>query len=91
MKDCEGHEPQTEREPYRPEDRACKAYVALTNGSNDWHESYLVIADDLRDAIIDLLADLRHLCDVEGLDFSAINRRSYLYYRQEPKFTKRRQ
>lgn len=33
--------------------------------------------------IVDLLANLRHLCDREGLDFSNLDRMAYQHYIEE--------
>jgi len=35
------------------------------------------------DAIVDLLADLRHACDLLGLDYAELDRIALSYYRQE--------
>jgi hypothetical protein len=35
------------------------------------------------DAIVDLLADLRHVCDLLGLDYAELDRIALSYYRQE--------
>ena len=39
--------------------------------------------DDPADALCDLLADLRHLCDALGLDYAAADRTAYQYYLEE--------
>jgi hypothetical protein len=35
------------------------------------------------DAVIDLMADLRHACDLLGLDYAELDRIALSYYRQE--------
>ena len=35
------------------------------------------------ETIIDILADIRHLCDEVGLDFGALDKQAYTYYIQE--------
>ncbi len=38
---------------------------------------------DPEDAITDMLADLRHLCDGLNLDFAQLDRKAYKYYIEE--------
>ncbi len=42
------------------------------------------VYDDTGDgAIVDMLADLRHLCDARRLDFAKLDRRAYRSYADE--------
>ncbi len=39
--------------------------------------------EDLEDVVVDILTDLRHLCDAEGLDFAQHDRTAYQHYLEE--------
>lgn len=57
--------------------RAMRAHKALAaNGTGQSTHS-----DE--EAIIDLLANLRHLCDLRGLDFAKLDRVAYSHYVEE--------
>lgn len=71
IKDCEGHdEGHDEESMLSPAVRACKAYVALCSGYGKHHDAYM--DGDLETAIVDMLADLEHLANHEGLDFERL-------------------
>lgn len=46
-------------------------------------DSYEDAEDDPEIGVIDMLVDLRHLCDALGLDFAKLDRRAYGYYAEE--------
>ena len=46
-------------------------------------ETGLTKADGLDTAIADLLADIRHLCDLKGFSYADLDRRAYLNYLPE--------
>lgn len=77
IKDCEGHE----ESPLDPATRACKAYVALCSGYGEYHDAYM--DGDIREAIIDILADLEHLAEHEGLDFEDLSLIATKHYYSE--------
>ncbi len=39
--------------------------------------------DDEVDAVTDLLANIRHYCDVNDIDFATCDRRAYAHYTEE--------
>jgi hypothetical protein len=59
--------------------RAETAYAALVEGCRVRGE--LINCDE--DALYDLLADLRHFCDANDLNFAEIDRRAYQAYLAE--------
>lgn len=81
MKDCEGHYQENAGAEATNIERACCAYVTLCTGGNDHHDQY--VFDSVGNAIVDILADLRHLCDVEKLDFAHLDARAYSHYCEE--------
>ncbi len=38
------------------------------------------VREDSKTEIVDLLADLRYLCDIRGLDFAALDEMAYDHY-----------
>lgn len=72
----EEHHETPESEPSgSPSDRPGKAMEALDIAGYE--------ARDLPSAIADLLTDLRHLCDREGLAFHELDRRAHRHYAEE--------
>lgn len=51
------------------DERACRAQMAVDLGEEGGDS-----------AIVDLLANLRHLCDREGLDFAELDSMAYIHY-----------
>jgi len=79
--DCEGHEEADRNAEPTNEEHACKAWVTLCQ-DGEHHDAY-ASCGEVDTAIVDMLADLRHLCDLEELDFSAIDSRAYAHYAEE--------
>ena len=88
MNDCQGHRENQSRKhvDVTSAERGCKANVALTL-EGQHHDAYF--DGDLEIAIVDLLADLRHLCVVEALDYSAIDAKAQAHFDVEIRITKR--
>lgn len=63
-------------------ERVCKARTLLSTPT-EHHDEYGPPNQSLDEGIIDLLADLRHLCDAEGLDFAELDRMAHDHYKVE--------
>jgi len=81
---CQGHDPEN---PLTPNERACKAQELLHLQPGPHHpEPYGPYTQSVQDGIIHLLGDLRHLCDRLDLDYAALDRRGYEFYRNEKSY-----
>ncbi len=82
MNDCQGHKENQSRKhvDVTSAERGCKANVALAL-EGQHHDAYF--DGDLEIAIVDLLADLRHLCVVEGIDYSDIDTKAQKHFDAE--------
>ena len=87
MNDCQGHKENQSRKhvDVTSAERGCKANTVL-NLEGQHHDPYL--DGELDDAIIDLLSDLRHLCVVEGINYSDIDTKAQGYFDMETRETK---
>ena len=52
-----------------------KSLTTLLNKTYDPHGA--------QENVVDMLADLRHLCDVKGWDFADLDRQAYQHYIEE--------
>ncbi len=92
-KDCEDIERQREiwRKRYARENRQCgeavrkqlQAARLVACKRNDAPSEPLRSKEDYSLAITDLLANIRHLCDMKGLDFALLDGDAYEHYTQE--------
>jgi hypothetical protein len=59
---------------------ALRAYAETPHGER-WGKCF--DKEQKRQNAVDLLANLRHFCDVEGLDFAELDRAAYRHYSAE--------
>ena len=63
-------------------ERVCKVRTLLSTPT-EHHDEYGPPIESLEEGVIDILADLRHLCDMEGFDFGKLDRMAYEHYTVE--------
>lgn len=81
--DCEGHV--ADGGDLDPAAQACRLWVTLCTGRNDHHPDNYSQDADIESILINVLTDLRHLCDVEGLQFHELDRQAQKHWISETK------